>query len=257
MKSSFQNSSNPLKALILAGGRGKRLDHLTDEENKCMIEFEGIHLIEHSLENALTIGVDEIIIVVGHLAERIINTYGNSYKDIRIKYCIQREQLGLVHAIESAKGAMDGSDFILLLGDEFFRNGNHKTLLKAFAKNDVFAVCGVLEVKNRKHISKTYSILFDKESRIIFRLIEKPQNPINNMMGTGNIIFRNQIFDYVKETPINQKRGEKELPDLVQCAIDDGKKVVYDVLASEYVNVNTPEDIRILNRKSQAWKEKE
>ena len=251
MKSSSQNSSEWLKALILAGGRGKRLNSLTEKENKCMLEFEGMPLIEYSLENALRIGVSEIIIVVGHLAERIINTYGNSYKDTRIRYCIQREQLGLVHAIETAKGAMDGSDFILLLGDEFFRNGNHEPLLETFSRDDVFAVCGVIKVDNRKYIDKTYSILFDKESKRIFRLIEKPRNPINNMMGSGNIIFRNQIFDYVKETPINQKRGEKELPDLVQCAIDDGKKVVYDVLAYEYVNVNTPEDIRILNRKSQ------
>lgn len=251
MTRSSQNNRQWLKALILAGGRGKRLTNLTEKENKCMLEFEGMPLIEYSLENALRIGVSEIIIVVGHLAERIINTYGNSYKDTRIRYCIQKEQLGLVDAIVTAKEAMNGSDFILLLGDEFFRNGNHAPLLETFSRDEVFAVCGVIKVNNMKHISKTYSILFDKESKRIFRLIEKPRNPINNMMGTGNIIFRNQVFDYVNETPINQKRGEKELPDLVQCAIDDGKQVVYDILAHEYVNVNTPEDIRILNRKSQ------
>jgi len=123
---------------------------------------------------------------------------------------------------------------------------NHKSFIDEFFKSDAFAVCGVIKVHDKKLIRKTYSILFDKDSKRIFRLIEKPKNPINDIMGTGNIIFKNQIFDYIIQTPINQKRGEKELPDLVQCAIDDGKKIIYSILAYEYVNVNTPKDITII-----------
>ena len=80
------------------------------------------------------------------------------------------------------------------------------------------------------------------------RLIEKPRLPQNNLMGSGNIIFDNAIFKYIDMTPINQKRGEKELPDLIQCAIDDGKIVLYHKLSSNYVNVNTHKDITIIER---------
>jgi hypothetical protein len=37
------------------------------------------------------------------------------------------------------------------------------------------------------------------------------------------------------------------LPDLIQCAIDDGRKVLFHVFASLYVNVNTPEDATVLD----------
>ena len=47
-------------------------------------------------------------------------------------------------------------------------------------------------------------------------------------------------------TPINQIRNEKALPDLIQCAIDDGQLVMYHLLTSKYVNVNTLEDITVI-----------
>ena len=119
-------------------------------------------------------------------------------------------------------------------------------MFRIFYRFELFAICGIIEVDDMSQISKTYSVLFDKESKQIKRLIEKHKSPQNNLMGTGNIIFDNAIFEYIDRTPINQKRGEKELPDLIQCAIDDGKIVLYHNLSSKYVNVNTPEDITII-----------
>jgi len=233
--------------LILAGGRGKRLNEYTEEENKCMMGFGSKPLIEYNLENARNLGLGEIVMVVGHLAEQVINTYGNSFHGIPIKFVIQREQLGLVHAMACAQKTIGDHDFLLLLGDEFFVEPDHDSLLRAYYEDKAFAVCGIIRVEDRRLISKTYSILYDRESRMIYRLIEKPKNPTNDFMGTGNIIFNHRIFNYINQTPINQKRGERELPDLIQCAIDDGNKVIYHVLGSKYVNVNTPEDITILN----------
>mgnify|MGYP006977938104 CR=1 FL=1 len=43
-------------------------------------------------------------------------------------------------------------------------------------------------------------------------------------MGTGNCIFKNEILNYVPQTPINPIRSEKELPDFIGCAVNDNKK---------------------------------
>ena len=236
------STKNRLKALLLAGGRGKRLNEYTHEINKCMMNFNGKPLIEHSLENALQLNVAEIVIVVGYLGEQIINHYGNVFKGRPIKYVIQREQHGLVHAMECAKETVGAADFILMLGDEFFLEANHQQMFGFFKKTKAFCVCGVIQVDDMKLINKTYSILCDKDSKQIFRLIEKPKNPTNLFMGTGNIIFNNKILDYIEKTPVSPQRHEKELPDLIQCAVDDRRKVCYHVLAFRYVNVNAPKD---------------
>ena len=78
MKDSSTKSSL-LKALILAGGRGKRHKEKTNETNKCMLKFGHKHLIEYSLENAVKLKVNEIVIVVGYLAELILNSFGYNY----------------------------------------------------------------------------------------------------------------------------------------------------------------------------------
>jgi UDP-N-acetylglucosamine diphosphorylase / glucose-1-phosphate thymidylyltransferase / UDP-N-acetylgalactosamine diphosphorylase / glucosamine-1-phosphate N-acetyltransferase / galactosamine-1-phosphate N-acetyltransferase len=246
MKTSFIKNNSGFKALILAGGRGKRLGIATQEENKCLFKFDGKYLIEYSLENALKLDVDEIVIVVGHMAERIINKFGISFQRKPIKYVIQWECLGLVHAMECSRSMIGDSDFILLLGDEFLLDVDYRAMMSLFFEKDAFAVCGVIPVTDLSVISKTYSILFDTTSQRIFRLVEKPKNPFNNLMGTGNILFKKEIFDYIPLTPIHHHRQEKELPDLIQCSIDDGGKVYYCSFASTYVNVNTPEDITII-----------
>ena len=232
-----------MKAVILAAGRGKRLQETTEPINKCMLTFNGKHLIEYSLETAKLSNVNEIIIVVGYRAEDIINTFGIQYKNIQIRYVIQEDQKGLVNAMEQCRPTLDGADFILLLADEILLHPKPMDMIKKFTDEELFVMCGVTQVEDKNQIRKTYSIIHNQDDSTIYRLIEKPRNPINNIMGTGNCIFKNEIFDYIPYTPINHVRKEKELPDLIQCAIDDGNAVKLFFIGAQYVNINTPEDI--------------
>jgi dTDP-glucose pyrophosphorylase len=73
--------------------------------------------------------------------------------------------------------------------------------------------------------------------------VEKPRRAINQYQGTGNCIFSNRILEYIGYTPISQARNEKELPDLIQCAIDDGHIVQSFLVGGRYININTVEDV--------------
>lgn len=231
-----------MKALVLAGGRGRRLEARSAERNKCMLEFAGRPLIEYSLDHCASIAPDEIVIVVGYLAEQIINHYGNAYRGIRIRYAIQREQKGLVHAIETAAPFLGQSDFMLFLADEILLEPNHAAMLERYRRGDVFGLCGVTFPADPRAVTNTYAVLEDQEGRIL-RLIEKPRRPLNDCQGTGNILFHHGILDYLARTPINQGRNERELPDLIQCAIDDGHIVRSFVVGGRYININTPAQV--------------
>lgn len=232
-----------MKALVLAGGRGNRLDERTAEVNKCMLPLRSKPLVQYSLENAVEIGVEQIVIVVGYRAEDIINHFGTEFMDTPIRYVIQPERKGLVHAISCAQKTLGDSDFVLFLADEILSHPHHPDMVSQFYDEDLFVVCGVVRVEDRTQIRKTYTLLGDYVTRQIFRLIEKPAVPVNDIMGTGNCIMRSTIFSYIERTPINVTRGEKELPDLIQCAIDEGKTVKYYNIGAGYANINTEEDI--------------
>lgn len=236
-----------MKALILAAGRGKRLDEVSQGVNKCMLKVQGKYIIAHSLDCVATLPeVEQVIIVVGYRAQDIMTEFGNLYRGKNITYVRQQEQQGLVNAIESARGAVGASDFMLMLGDELMLNPYHAGLIKEFLGTGVFALCGTVKVSDTSLIRKTYAVI-QGDDRRIFRLIEKPNYFFNNLMGTGNCVFKNKIFEYIPKTPINQNRHEKELPDLIQCAIDEGEIVKTFSICQEYINVNSEEELRKAN----------
>jgi len=233
-----------MKALILAGGKGSRLRDQPDAPPKPLLQVGSKRLMDFSLQNAANAGVTEIIVVVSYFTEAVINHYGSTYKGIPITYKIQNDPRGLVHAIECAAGAVGSDDFILMLADEVFLNIGLTEMIERFYAEQLFAVLGVVEVADRSQISKTYSILEDSGTGRIHRLVEKPRRPHNHIMGTGNCVFANAMLSYIDMTPVNQVRGEKELPDLIQCAVDDGQAVKMHRVGERYINVNAMDDFR-------------
>ena len=237
-----------MKALILAGGRRNRINEFSENQNKCMARLCGRPLLEHVLSRMADEDLSELVVVVGYKATEIINHFGIRYQDKRIRYVLQKEQQGLVHAMGCAKAALEGDDFFLALGDEMLAGARCGDMIRLFKNDsDIFGVCGVVKAENRDQIRKTYAVAKDEQGRI-FRLIEKPIRPVNDLQGTGHCIFNNRILDYIEITPFHHERRQKELPDLVQCAIDDGKTIRSFLAGDRYVNVNSAEDLATAER---------
>ncbi len=233
-----------MKAVIIAGGKGLRLGDLTKEKNKALLEVYNKTLLEYNLDRAVEVKVKEIILVLCHKYEKVVEKIGLEYRGVKISYVIEKEGRGIVEAINNAKEILGQSDFILMLGDEVMINVDLKGMLKKFRNEELFCACGGVYESDKLSIKKTYSAIVNKTGRI-FRLIEKPRIPLNKIKGTGYCIFRNEILDYINKTPINMYRNQKEMVDLIQCAIDDGKKVKIHKIADAYTNVNTLEDLEM------------
>jgi len=232
-----------MKALILAGGCGKRIGEFNIPRHKCLLEVNGKRVMDFSLEAAARLGVQEIVMVIGYLAETIIRAYGGCYKGIPVVYAVQQEQQGLVHAMACGRQALNHSDFCLFLGDEVLIAADHRAMVQTFFREEAFAVCGMVPTENLDWVRKNYSIRFDPATRRISQLVEKPANPFNAFIGTGNCVFKNEVFAYIDAMPVDARTGNKELAALIQCAIDDGGKIFcHSFSAATYVNVNTPED---------------
>ena len=80
-----------MKAVIIAGGKGTRIEDVTKDKNKAMLKIYDKSLLEYNLDRALDAEVNEIILVLYHLPEEIIKRIGNEYKGIPVKYVIEKE----------------------------------------------------------------------------------------------------------------------------------------------------------------------
>jgi dTDP-glucose pyrophosphorylase len=231
-----------VQALVLAAGRGSRLAGGEEGGNKCLLPVRGKPLVQYSLENAVRAGVEGIVLVVGHRAEEVRERFGDSFAGTPIRYVTQPERKGLVHAMACARDALAGDDFLLFLADEVLSRPRHAEMLRRFRDEGLFAVCGVVRTDEPQRIRKTYAVVADEEGRVV-RLVEKPRVPYGDLIGTGNCVMRAAILELVERTPIHPERGERELPDLVQCAVDDGHVVKLFDFGGAYANVNGPEDL--------------
>jgi dTDP-glucose pyrophosphorylase len=211
-----------------------------------MLRVGDVPLVEHSLASAASIGARAIVLVLGAHGDEIVRHFGCDFAGIPIRYVVQSRPRGVVDAMEHGRRLLRDPEFLLCLGDEILDAPRHAAMLRRFQDEGLFASCGVVRVDDRRAISKTYALIAegDLEHGRIHRLVEKPRVALNDWMGTGNCLLRLGIFDDIARTPVNPVRGEKELPDLIQCAIDRGRRVEYFRIADAYVNVNTEDDVR-------------
>jgi len=110
-----------MKAVILAAGKGERLQPLTDYKPKAMLPICNKPLIEYQID-MLKEKVEEIAVVVGYLEEEIRKCIKNVkfYKDEKMK--------GTASALYSVRNFVD-DEFILIYGDIFF-DGNIDKILE-------------------------------------------------------------------------------------------------------------------------------
>lgn len=140
-----------MKAIILAGGRGKRLRPITDYVPKPLIPLNNTPIIEWQIRYLKKYGIQEIIICTGYKAEMIKN-YLEMKKNlgIKIKFSFEKTPLGTGGAIKQAGISIKDGSFFVINGDTI-TNINLKQLAKK--QNSIAAIelktkFGVIETKN-------------------------------------------------------------------------------------------------------------
>ena len=91
-----------MKAIILAGGRGKRLRPITDYVPKPLISIKNIPIIEWQIKYLKKFGISEVIICSGYKTEMIENYLKNKKLGIKITFSIENKPLGTGGAIKKA-----------------------------------------------------------------------------------------------------------------------------------------------------------
>jgi len=118
-----------MQAVILAAGRGTRLQPLTDTTPKPMLKVGGKPILEHiifSLPNQ----IDEVLIVVEYLREQIENHFGDSFYGKKIRYVTQSKIKGTYGAIFSAKQYLTPGKFLTIGGDDLHNKKELSELVK-------------------------------------------------------------------------------------------------------------------------------
>lgn len=217
-----------MKAVILAAGKGTRMQPLTFDKPKPLLEVLGKTLIDHMID-ALPQEVDELVIVVGYMGDRIRKHLGQNYKGRPVTYVEQEEQNGPAKALHLVRHLIaPGERFLFLFGDDIYDADSFASLLKHPQAILVYPT---------EHPER-FGIVLAGSDKQLLDIEEKPAVPKSNMAVTGAYLFDSSIFNYELKPHSN---GEYFLPPVMMAMIKD--KPLFVEKASLWIPIGYPQDL--------------
>ncbi len=235
-----------MKALIIAAGRGSRLNELTDDRPKALFPVLGRSLIERVILTTKQAGIKEFVIVVGYLGDKIKETLGNGERfGVRINYIENGEwQKGNGVSVLKARELLN-ENFVLLMSDHIFDVRILKELVDHQIKGSV-----ILAVDRKDPLPGDTRVL-EKNGKIV----EIGKNiGESNCIDTGIFLCSPRIFDYVEE---EIKEDRTELADAIARAAKNEDAEIFDITSINpyissmrkdinafWMDIDTKEDIK-------------
>ena len=109
-----------MKVVIMAGGKGTRIQSVASDIPKPMIKIDGVPVLEHEIRNLKKQGFTDIIITISHLGNIIMDYFGDGSRfGVHIEYYNENQPLGNAGALFKIKKKLT-DDFLLLNADAIF-----------------------------------------------------------------------------------------------------------------------------------------
>lgn len=219
-----------MKIVILAAGKGTRMNNLTIDTPKPLLTYKNKNLLEHKLE-ILPNSISEIIFVIGYLGEKIKNYFGNSYKNIPIRYVEQKEMQGTAHALWQCKDFLD-EPFVVLMGDDLYSAYDIKILI------DLKNTWAVLTYPDTPGI-KAGKIVKDTNGNLKEIYEDFDGTSPYNLIYTGACLLTPKIFE---GEMIQLSNGEYGLPQTIASFAKKQNILVLET--NNWIRITNPKDLK-------------
>lgn len=147
------------KAVILAGGKGTRLASVVQDKPKPMADIAGLPFLHYMILDLKKKGISEVVLLVGHLKEVILDYFQTSYHGVKISYEVELEPRGTGGLIYELARKWN-ENILLINGDTYFEVDIQSLIASSKNKEIVLAV-------RKVERSDRYGALTIENNRII------------------------------------------------------------------------------------------
>ena len=228
------------RAVILAGGRGRRLAPYTTILPKPLMPlFEDKSIIEHVLTGIACSGINDVTITLGYLGHIIEAVVGDGRSfGLSVRYTREEEPLGTAGPLGLLTDVATDDRILVVNGDTF--TDLDYTLVLAELQGAVEGVVTCVE----RTIDTNYGVVHVDEAGLLERYVEKPS--ISMLVSTGIYGLRGSALNLVTA-------GKRmDMPNLLLALHDTGRPVRCLVSECEWRDLGRPGDFAELLQ-SPAW----
>ena len=223
------------RALIMAGGFGKRMGKVTEVTPKPLLPVGGIPLIERILRHLRGCGVTEMYISVHHLAGKIMDYLGDgSAFDASIQYIPEDKPLGTAGAV----GLLPPSDnTLLVMNGDLLTDLTVDAMLKFHSDTGAWLTMGVRTFEQRIAFG-----VVECEGVHVHRVVEKPT--YRHQVNAGIYLLEPEACMVV---PPGQRR---DMTDIVADLLAERRKISAFPILGQWLDVGRPDDYELANREA-------
>jgi glucose-1-phosphate thymidylyltransferase len=217
-----------MKGVILAGGKGTRLNPLTRITNKHLLPIYDRPMVTYAIEALVRAGITEIMLVTGgtHAGEffRLLGN-GHEYGIERLFYAYQEQEGGIAEALGLAERFGRDDRVVVMLADNVFERSIRPTI-ENFERQDRGGRIALARLPEPEHLRHLGVAELDGER--VLRIVEKPKDPPSEYAVTGVYFYDESVWDVIP-TLKPSGRGELEITDVNNWYVEQGT-MEYDVL---------------------------
>lgn len=225
-----------MQAVILAAGRGTRMDELTMATPKPMLPVAGRPLLEYKIDS-LPEEFTEVILIVGYLKDVIKRHFGAVYGNRKIEYVEQGELNGTAGALWAAKDTLRDR-FLVMMGDDIY---TREDIEACIAKENAWT----LLVQQLPEMHRAGIVRLDAEGRIVEIIessIEDMERLEPGLASTNLYVLDTRLFT----APLLPKHAgslEYGLPQTVVNAARTLGIPFEPVFTDKWIQITAPNDL--------------
>jgi dTDP-glucose pyrophosphorylase len=224
----YNKSYLPIDAVIMAGGRGQRLQPLTDAIPKPLLKVGDKPILEHNLNRLAMYGIDDFWVSVKYLGGQIEDYFGTgTQKNINIEYVWENEPLGTIGAV--SKIVNFKHDYILVTNSDLLTNIDYEQFFLEFIKQG--ADLAVLTIPYQ--VAIPYAVL-ETEKGEVKSFKEKPTYTYYS--NGGIYLMKKEMLGYIPQNTFFNAT------DLMEELIRSDKKIVSFPFSGYWLDIGKHED---------------
>lgn len=219
----------PLDAVLMAGGKGERLQPLTLDTPKPLLKIGDKAIIDYNVDELIRNGVSNIYVTVNYLHQQIENHFRNKYNKDNIKCVLEPTRLGTIGAVALIEDF--DHDNVLVMNSDLLTTISYEEMFATHIDNEATLTMAVIPYS----VSVPFAII-DIDDDSVKGLTEKPT--YNYFANAGIYIIKREALKRIKV-------GEYlDAPDFIRALISNGEKVSYYPINGTWIDIGSHNDFK-------------
>ncbi len=230
---SRQKTRLPLKAVLMAGGKGERLRPATLTTPKPLLKIEGKAIIDYNVEALADCGISDITVTTRYLAKQIEEHFSKPVAGVKVRCVCEQQPLGTIGAVTLTDVA-DADGDTLVMNSDLLTTISFEDMYLMHRERKADITIAVIPYQ----LSVPYAVLtLDPDDDTAVRGIEEKPS-YSYYANAGIYIINNRVLRTLV-------KGEHcDATDLIDRAINNGSHVTYFPIKGTWIDVGTPIDFR-------------